>query len=63
MILSGQLAPGAQLSEEALADACGVSRTPVRDALRRLDYEMFIRRSESQRSFVAESSLCYLDDA
>jgi DNA-binding GntR family transcriptional regulator len=63
MILSGQLAPGAQLSEEALADACGVSRTPVRDALRRLEGEMFIRRSESQRSFVAEWSLDDLEDA
>jgi len=63
MILSGQLAPGAQLSEEALADACGVSRTPVRDALRRLENEMFIRRSESQRSFVAEWSLSDLEDA
>ena len=63
MILSGQLAPGAQLSEEALADTCGVSRTPVRDALRRLEGEMFIRRSESQRSFVAEWSLDDLEDA
>ncbi len=63
MILSGQLAPGAQLSEEALADSCGVSRTPVRDALRRLESELFIRRSESQRSFVAEWSLDDLQDA
>lgn len=63
MILSGQLAPGAQLSEEALAETCGVSRTPVRDALRRLEGETFIRRSESQRSFVAEWSLDDLTDA
>jgi len=63
MILSGQLAPGAQLSEEALAETCGVSRTPVRDALRRLESELFIRRSESQRSFVAEWSLNDLEDA
>ncbi len=63
MILSGELAPGAQLSEEALAEACGVSRTPVRDALRRLEGETFIRRSGSQRSFVAEWSLNDLEDA
>lgn len=63
LILSGQLAPGAQLSEEALAERCGVSRTPVRDALRRLESELFIRRSESQRSFVAEWSLDDLEDA
>ena len=63
MILSGELAPGAQLSEGGLAEACGVSRTPVRDALRRLESELFIRRSESQRSFVAEWSLDDLEEA
>ena len=63
MILSGQLAPGAQLSEESLALRCGVSRTPVRDALRRLESELFIRRSGTQRSFVAEWSLDDLEDA
>ena len=36
MILSGELPAGAQVVEEALAEKCGVSRTPVRDALRRL---------------------------
>lgn len=63
MILSGELAPGAQLSEEALADSCGVSRTPVRDALRRLEGELVIRRSGSQRSFVTEWSLDDLEEA
>jgi DNA-binding GntR family transcriptional regulator len=63
LILSGELAPGSQLSEEALAERCGVSRTPVRDALRRLESELFIRRSESQRSFVAEWSPGDLEDA
>jgi DNA-binding GntR family transcriptional regulator len=63
MILSGELSPGAQLSEEALAVSCGVSRTPVRDALRRLESELFIRRSESQRSFVTEWSLDDLEEA
>ncbi len=32
MILEGELKPGDQLKEEELADACSVSRTPVRDA-------------------------------
>ena len=63
MILSGQLAAGAQIREEHLADACGVSRTPVRDALRRLEAELFIRRNDSQRSFVADWSLEDLEDA
>ncbi|HUD29151.1 MAG TPA: GntR family transcriptional regulator [Novosphingobium sp.] len=53
-ILSGELAPGSQLKEEELAALCGVSRTPVRDAIRRLETELFVRRTDSQRSFVAE---------
>ncbi|UVO50724.1 GntR family transcriptional regulator [Sphingomonas sp. SUN019] len=56
-ILSGALAPGAQLKEEELADICGVSRTPVRDAMHRLEAEMFIQRSDSQRSFVSNWSI------
>lgn len=56
LILSGKLSPGAQLREEQLAELCGVSRTPVRDALRRLEAELFVVRSDSQRSFVADWS-------
>lgn len=55
-ILSGELAPGTQLKEEELAVLCGVSRTPVRAAIRRLEAELFVRRTDSQRSFVAEWS-------
>ena len=54
MILSGLLEPGAQIGEEHLAEICGVSRTPVRDALRRLEADLFIKKSESQRTFVAD---------
>lgn len=63
MILSGELPPGSQLSEEALALRCEVSRTPVRDALRRLESDLLIRRSESQRSFVADWSDDDIEDA
>lgn len=54
LILSGDAPPGAALTEEALADICGVSRTPVREALRRLETELYIVRSDSQRLFVAD---------
>ncbi len=63
MILSGDLSPGTQIREEQLAESCGVSRTPVRDALRRLEVEQFIRRSGTQRSFVADWSLDDVEDA
>ncbi|WP_136162696.1 GntR family transcriptional regulator [Sphingomonas flavalba] len=61
-ILDGSLVPGAQLREEQLAAACGVSRTPVRDALRRLEGEHYVRRNESQRTFVAEWSLDEIEE-
>jgi DNA-binding GntR family transcriptional regulator len=38
-ILSGRFGPGARLKEEELTDFCEVSRTPVREALRRLAVE------------------------
>ena len=63
MILSGELPAGSQLGEEALADRCGVSRTPVRDALRRLESELLVKRNEAQRSFVADWSLSDVADA
>ena len=63
MILSGELPPGEQIGEEQLAVTCGVSRTPVRDALRRLEAELFIRRNDSQRSFVADWSIDDVEDA
>ena len=63
MILSGVLPPGEQIGEEQLAVTCGVSRTPVRDALRRLEAELFIRRNDSQRSFVADWSIDDVEDA
>ncbi|MDE2405714.1 MAG: GntR family transcriptional regulator [Sphingomonadales bacterium] len=63
MILSGELSPGSQLGEEALAERCGVSRTPVRDALRRLEADLLIRRTGTQRSFVADWSLADVEDA
>jgi DNA-binding GntR family transcriptional regulator len=56
LILSGDAPPGTQLKEEHLADVCGVSRTPVRDALRRLEAELYVVRSGSQRAFVADWS-------
>lgn len=62
-ILEGVLAPGEQLREEQLAESCGVSRTPVREALRRLETEHYVRRSGSQRTFVTDWSLDDIEEA
>lgn len=38
-ILKGELKPGERLMEIALADKLGVSRTPIREAIRKLELE------------------------
>lgn len=63
LILSGDLPPGEKLVEEQLARQCGVSRTPVREALRKLESENFVYRNESKRSFVSEASIEDIRDA
>lgn len=42
LIVRGQLAPGSRIIETDVADRLGVSRTPVRSALQRLEQEGFI---------------------
>lgn len=62
-IVAGALRPGTPLREEALAEACGVSRTPVREAMRKLEAEQLIQRTKSQRSFVASQSFDEIAEA
>lgn len=42
LIIAGQLPPGARIAERGVADRLGLSRTPVRSALHRLQQEGFI---------------------
>lgn len=42
MILNGQLAAGTKIVEEKIATELGVSRTPVRESIRKLEYEGLI---------------------
>jgi len=46
-ILQGELAPGQRLRSDALANELRVSRTPVREALRKLEAEGLVMRSGS----------------
>jgi DNA-binding GntR family transcriptional regulator len=53
-ILSAALAPGMPVVESTVAKQLGVSKTPVRAALRRLEHELLLRPSSGNRYCVAE---------
>jgi DNA-binding GntR family transcriptional regulator len=56
LIVSGELPPGGRIAERAVAERLGVSRTPVRSALHRLQQEGFVDsygRGREQRLVVA----------
>lgn len=55
-ILDGELAPGAKLSEPQLAQAHGVSRGPLREAIRRLEERKLVTRLPRQGVRVVEPS-------
>lgn len=51
-IMDFELAPGSRVTETELADAFGISRTPVREALHRLETEGLISIRPKQGCFV-----------
>ncbi len=55
-IISGELAPGVSLSEVALAESFGVSRTPVREALKQLQTEGLVEIRPRVGTFVTTPS-------
>ena len=55
-ILSGELPPGAALSEASIARELGNSRGPLREAVRRLTAEGFLRQAPNGGSVVVEFS-------
>lgn len=56
-IISGQLPPGERLMEVQLAEEMGVSRTPVREAIRRLELEGFVVMIPRKGAYVAGLSV------
>ncbi|MFC2949733.1 GntR family transcriptional regulator [Virgibacillus sediminis] len=60
-VISGKLQPEQDLPEEKLASELGISRTPLRDALRRLEMDGLVHlrkgRSAKVASFTMEDSL------
>jgi DNA-binding GntR family transcriptional regulator len=53
-ILRGELAPGSPLSQEMLAREFGISRTPLRDALKLLERDGLIRLDTTGSATVAD---------
>jgi GntR family transcriptional regulator, rspAB operon transcriptional repressor len=62
-IVRGELEPGQQLSENALATELGVSRTPVREALGRLRDERLVEIVPQLGTFVSRISPQAVGDA
>lgn len=56
MIISGELAPRSGLSEMALSETFGVSRTPIREALKQLQIEGLVEVRPRVGTFVAVPS-------
>ena len=57
MILTGTFGIGIQLKQEALANRFGVSRIPIREALKRLQAEGLVAHTPHQGSIVASQSI------
>jgi DNA-binding GntR family transcriptional regulator len=61
-ILDGSLKPGSQLREAHIASELGVSRAPVREALRRLEEEGLVAKFPYRGAYVAEVSDRVIDE-
>ncbi len=56
-IITGHLAPGERLMELQLAEELGVSRTPVREAIRKLELEGLVHMIPRKGAYVATLSM------
>lgn len=56
-ILTGKILPGTRLLEVELADKMGVSRTPVREAIRRLEKEGLVNIEPRHGAYAAKVSV------
>ena len=62
LIVRGALEPGAQLNEVALSDALGVSRTPLREALKLLAAEGLVELRRNRSPVVTSFSRTEIDE-
>lgn len=57
LILLEKLEPGTPISERELAEGLGISRTPLREAMRLLEIDGLLEYSSTRRPYVADLSL------
>lgn len=62
MILSGELAPRIDISEKQLQQELGISRTPVHEALKRLQDEGFVETYARKGTFVSDVTMETVQD-
>jgi DNA-binding GntR family transcriptional regulator len=62
-IVTTELEPGRQISENEIAEKLGVSRTPVREALARLRDDQLVQIVPQLGTFVSRISVSGVDDA
>jgi len=62
MIVEGELAPGARIPERVLCERFGISRTPLREALKVLAWEGLLELHPNRGAVVAEVSTGDVDE-
>ena len=62
-ILRGELLPGERLMEISLANKLGVSRTPIREAIRMLEHEGLVVMKPRRGAQVAKITVQELNDS
>jgi DNA-binding GntR family transcriptional regulator len=60
-ILTNELKPGSVISQVKLAEIMGVSRTPLREAIRLLQYEGLVEAEHNRRVLVSQISVADLE--
>jgi DNA-binding GntR family transcriptional regulator len=61
-ILKGYFAPGTRLSQVKIADRLGLSRTPVREALRLIEKEGLVTSERGRQIVISSTSMADLDE-
>jgi DNA-binding GntR family transcriptional regulator len=61
-ILDGDLRGGMSLKAQPIAEQLGISRMPVREALRQLDVEGLVTLRQNRTAVVTELSICEIGD-